>query len=465
MMSNESDVDEGYAAALTWLLGRVDYERAVVMPYGEQHLKLARMRELSARLGQPDAKLKIIHVAGTKGKGSASAMIAAMLTAAGHRVGVFSSPHLERLEERFAVDGTPCSAEELAALVEQVRPAVAAMDAEATKAGDPQDGPTYFEITTAIALLHFAARQVDAAVLEVGLGGRLDSTNVCEPVVSVITSIGFDHMAQLGNTLAAIAGEKAGIIKRGVPVVSGVLEDEPREVIERTAAERGCRLIQAGRDFRMRYHDGRLDFEYAVAGEEHVENVQLAMKGAHQAANAAVALATVAELRRQGWNISLDAMRRGLSAAKLPGRVEVLAGDPLVVLDTAHNEPSAKALAAALAEIRVTGERTLILAASRDKDVPGIIRALAPAFDRVVVTQYQKNPRAVPTGELSELVRAGMGGKADVVEAYSTPPEAWQAVSRTAGPGDLICIAGSFFLAGELRQLVIDSRGGSQDSS
>jgi dihydrofolate synthase/folylpolyglutamate synthase len=462
-------------AAESWLLSRVNYERALAMPHDEQQLKLARMRELLERLGRPDAGLKIVHVAGTKGKGSTSAMIAAMLTAAGHRVGVFSSPHLERLEERFAVDGTQCSAEELAALVEQVRPAVAAMDAEAAKAGDPQDGPTYFEITTAIALLHFAARQVDAAVLEVGLGGRLDSTNVCEPMVSVITSIGFDHMAQLGNTLTAIAGEKAGIIKPGVPVVSGVLEDEPREVIEHTAAERGCRLIQVERDFSwQRDADcgmdesaiGEFSFRCTLAGQAlELLHVTVAMKGAHQAANAAVALATIAELRRQGWNVSLDAMRHGLSVAKLPGRVEVLAGDPVVVLDTAHNEPSAKALAAALAEIRVTGDRTLILAASRDKDVPGIIRELAPAFDRVVVTQYQKNPRAVPTGELSELVRAGMGGKADVVEAYSTPSEAWQAVSRTAGPSDLICIAGSFFLAGELRQRVIDSRGGSQDSS
>lgn len=451
-------------AAEAWLLGRVNYERAPAMPYGEQHLKLARMRELSARLGQPNAKLKIVHVAGTKGKGSTSAMIAAILTAAGYRTGVFSSPHLERIEERFAVDGEPCSSAEFAALVERVRPVVEALDAEASVTGEPHGGATYFEITTAMALVHFVERKVDVAVLEVGLGGRLDSTNICLPMVSVITSIGFDHMEQLGHTLAAIATEKAGIVKPGVPVVSGVTETEPREVVERIAAERGCPLIQSERDFQHRYHAGRFDFEYAVAGQEHcLEDVPLAMRGPHQAMNAAVALATIAELRRQGWNVSLDAMRRGLSTANLPGRVEFLAGEPNVVLDTAHNPASAQALATALAEIEVAGRRTLILAASRDKDVAGIVRELVPTFDRVVVTEYQKNLRAVPAGDLSELVRAEMGGKSKAVEVYSTAAEAWQAVSRTAQDGELVCIAGSFYLAGELRALVMESRGDAKD--
>ena len=189
-------------AALDWLMGRINYERTAFIPYQERQLKLDRMRQLLTRLGQPDAGLKIVHVAGTKGKGSTSAMIAAMLTAAGYRTGVFSSPHLERIEERFAVDGQPCTADELVALVDRLRPVVEAMDDEAAADGDPTGGPTYFEVTTAMALVHFVERQVDAAVLEVGLGGRLDSTNVCLPAVSVITSISFDHTKQLGNTLA-----------------------------------------------------------------------------------------------------------------------------------------------------------------------------------------------------------------------------------------------------------------------
>jgi len=445
--------------AIDWLRARINYERTLLAPYNERQLKLDRMRTLLTRLGQPDAGMKIVHVAGTKGKGSTSAMIAAMLSAAGYRTGVFSSPHLQRIEERFAVDGQPCTESEFVALVDRLRPIVAAMDAEAEAEGDPQGGPTYFEATTAIALVHFVERAVDAAVLEVGLGGRLDSTNVCLPTVSVITSISIDHTQQLGNSLAAIAREKAGIIKPGVPVVCGVTEAEPQAVIAGAAQERGCRLIQAGRDFRYRYHDRRVDFEFAVAGQEHcLEDVPLAMRGPHQAANAAVALASVAELRHQGWCVSIDAMRRGLAQATLAGRVEVLPGQPHVVLDTAHNSASAKALVEALAEIAPAGRRTLILAVSHDKDVPAILRELVPHFDRTVVTQYLDNPRAVPAGDLAELVRAGFAVKTGgTVEDYPTPREAWEAVCHRAEPGELVCIAGSFYLAAELRPLVLAS--------
>ncbi|MEX2091834.1 MAG: folylpolyglutamate synthase/dihydrofolate synthase family protein [Pirellulales bacterium] len=459
MVIQDTTVLGGRQAAIDWLRARINYERTLATSYDERQFPLDRMRTLLTRLGQPDAGLKIIHVAGTKGKGSTSAMIAGVLTAAGYRTGVFSSPHLERIEERFAVDGAPCTETELVALVDRLRPVVAAMDAEAAAAGDPQGGPTYFEATTAIALLHFVERTVDAAVLEVGLGGRLDSTNVCLPTVSVITSISLDHTQQLGNTLAAIAGEKAGIIKPGVPVVCGVTEEEPQDVIARTTDEHDCRLLQTGRDFRYRYRDGRIDFEYAVAGQEHcLENVPLAMRGPHQAANAAVALATIAELRHQGWCVPIDAMRRGLARATLPGRVELIAGEPNVVLDTAHNLASARALVDALAEMASVGRRTLILAVSHDKDVRAIVRELAPHFDRVMVTQYQENPRAVQAIDLAELVRAESGDTTGrQVTVCATPREAWNTVRRSAEPGELVCIAGSFYLAAELRELVLAS--------
>src|SRR3954467_3094303 len=233
-------------------MARINYKRTGV-PYQARQLKLDRMRQLLTRLGQPDAGMKIVHVAGTKGKGSTSVMIATVLTAAGYKTGVFSSPHLEQIEERFAVDGQPCTADELVALVNRLVPVVRAIDEEAAAEGDPTGGPTYFEITTAMALLHFVEHQVDAAVLEVGLGGRLDSTNVCLPAVSVITSISYDHMQQLGNTLASIAREKAGIIKPGVPLISGVVDPEPQAVVAQTARDHGCRLIQIGRDFRCEY--------------------------------------------------------------------------------------------------------------------------------------------------------------------------------------------------------------------
>jgi dihydrofolate synthase/folylpolyglutamate synthase len=458
-------------------MGRINYERTTVIPYQERYLKLDRMRQLLTRLGQPDAGMKIVHVAGTKGKGSTSAMIAAMLTAAGYRTGLFSSPHLERIEERFAVDGRSCTSSELVALVERLRPVVTAMDELAHQDGDLAGSPTYFEVTTAMALVHFVESQVDAAVLEVGLGGRLDSTNVCLPVVSVITSISFDHTKQLGNTLAAIAGEKAGIIKPGVPVVSGVSEPEPQAVIADVARRHGCRLIQLDRDFSFQYRgagsspppeiDRRLsanesrssvDFSYLIHGQEQqLSDITLAMRGPHQAANAAVALATACELRRQGWCVSADAVRLGLSSATLPGRVEVFTGEQTIVVDTAHNLASAQALVAALEELPAPARRSLVLSVSRDKDVRAIVGTLAPHFDRFVVTQYQENPRAVRAESLAEILRGALAGRAAELTVCPNPPDAWQFIQRSVVPRELVCITGSFFLAAEMRRL-IDTR-------
>jgi dihydrofolate synthase/folylpolyglutamate synthase len=454
-------------AALDWLMGRINFERTAFVPYQERQLKLDRMRQLLTRLGQPDAGMKIVHIAGTKGKGSTCAMIGAVLAAAGYRTGLFSSPHLERIEERFAVDGEPCSPDELVALVSQLIPIVRTMDEEAAAEGDPTGGPTYFEITTAMALLHFVEHQVDAAILEVGLGGRLDSTNVCLPVVSVITSISFDHMRQLGNSLASIAREKAGIIKPGVPVISGVVDPEPQSVIAEIAREHGCRLIQLNRDFRYGYARaqsairnpqsaiGNMSFRYNVPSQEfELDNAQLAMPGEHQAANAAVALATICELRHQGWCISNDAVRHGLSGAKLPGRVEIVHGDPTIVLDTAHNPASAQALVSTLDELPRGSRRTLILSISYDKDVQAIVRELIPHFQRVIVTQYQENPRAVAAEQLLEIVRRAHPTDQSESSLCRTPAEAWKLATTTAQPGECICIAGSFYLAAEMRPLL-----------
>jgi dihydrofolate synthase/folylpolyglutamate synthase len=479
-------------AAVDWLLGRINYERTAEIPYNERQLKLDRMRQLLTRLGQPDAGMKIVHVAGTKGKGSTSALIAGVLTAAGFRTGLFTSPHLERIEERFAVDGEPCTSAELVALVDRLRPIVAAMDGEATVAergsapffgregvsplfpraekgdrprriGTDPEGPTFFEIVTAIALMHFVERQVDAAVLEVGLGGRLDSTNVCLPAVSVITSISYDHTKQLGHTLAAIAREKAGIIKPGVPVVSGVTDPEPRAVIAEVTREHGCRLVQIERDFEFDYCGSEvrtMGFSFAVPSQEfELSAVPLAMRGSHQAANAAVALAAIAELRHQGWCISTDAMRLGLSRTKIAGRVEFLASEPAVVLDVCHNTASARALVDALAEIPTPSRRTLILSISRDKDVRAIAAELVPHFDRVIVTQYQNNPRAFPSRELSDIVRdvcqvCGSSPADHEITIRESPESAWSHARATALPRELVCIAGSFFLAAEMKSLL-----------
>ena len=250
--------------SIEFLLGRENYERWRKMPYDPARMGLDRMHQLLEAIGSPQRGLPIVHVAGTKGKGSTSAMIAAALSAAGYRTGLFTSPHLERIEQRMTIDGQPCEVEEFTTLVDLLRPAVEALDRRAAK---DQTGPTFFEIMTAMAFLHFARQKVQAAVLEVGLGGRLDATNVCQPVVSVITSISFDHVQQLGNTLAAIAGEKAGIIKPGVPVVSGVVAAEARDVIRQVCRKRSCRLVERDVDFAFDYHPPRHLEREAASGQ------------------------------------------------------------------------------------------------------------------------------------------------------------------------------------------------------
>lgn len=443
--------------ALAFLLSRVNYERAARIPYTVRDFKLSRMRELLDRLGNPQAGLPIVHVAGTKGKGSTAAMTASVLQAAGYRAGLYSSPHLLQIEERVAVDGRSCPPAEFAELVLQLRPHVEAMDAAAEARSDAEHGPTYFELLTALALLHFARERADVAVLEVGLGGRLDSTNVCEPSVCAITSISFDHMRQLGNTLAAIAGEKAGIIKSGVPVVSGVLAEEPQRVISQRALELGAPLWQLGRDFEVSYHPpaleaaarARIDLRSDVPGNwGPLDGLELALLGRHQAENAAVALAVLAVLRSQGWQIPATAIRAGLAAVHWPARVEVLGRRPTVVLDAAHNAASVAALLQTLRESFPARRRWLIFASSRDKEYAAMVRQLAPECDVFCCTEFQNNPRAVSASELPDLARAAGHPQ---VEAYDCVADAWRAVQARAGADDLVFVTGSFFLAAEFR--------------
>ena len=453
-----SDLDNtAHAAAMEFLLGRIDYERALAVPYRSREFKLDRMRQLLRRLGDPQQKMPIVHIAGTKGKGSTAAMIGAILTAAGYRTGLFTSPHFERIEERLAVDGMACSAEEFTTLIGRIRPEVEAMDRLVAQEEPDETGPTYFEITTAMALLHFAQREVDAAVLEVGLGGRLDSTNVCQPCVSVITSISFDHTRQLGTTLASIAREKAGIIKPGIPVVSGVVKDEPRETIREICRQRGCRLVGRSVDFDFHYDPprhmereeeaGRLDFQYD--GREAYNALPLRLLGPHQAANAAVALAVIVELQQAGWKLPEAAIRRGLGEVSCPGRIEIVRRRPVVVIDTAHNPASIEALVGVLRDSFSVRRRLLMFAATQEKDLRGMIGHLLEAFDDVVLTRYKDNPRAVPPEELQALAEEMTGRRFGL---FADPAEAFEAIRRDAGPEDLICITGSFFIAAEMRR-------------
>jgi dihydrofolate synthase/folylpolyglutamate synthase len=445
-------VDE--ASALRFLLERINYERISQIPYRTAEFRLDRMRELVERLGSPHLKVPAVHVAGTKGKGSTATMIATVLQRTGYRTGLYTSPHLERIEERFVVDGKPCTVEEFVALAQFVEPHVRAMD-DAAEALDTR-GPTFFEITTAMGMLHFVRRGVQLAVLEVGLGGRLDSTNVCQPEVCVITSISFDHTRQLGNTLAAIATEKAGIIKPGVPVVSGVVDPEPRDVIARIAAQQNAPLDQRQRDFDYQLRSSSLTgvcFDYLSATNGRSE-LFVPLAGEHQAANASTAIAAIDRLRQHGWTIPEAAIREGLAGLKWPARIEVLQERPLVVLDAAHNVASIAAVVETLRSV-ATRKRILIFAASKDKDAAGMLRLLLPAFDHVVLTRYVENPRARSIEELQAIAaEESRAGRPVSIHTANDPIAAWQVARQLAGDDDLICITGSFFLAAELRPLL-----------
>ncbi|MFM8377976.1 MAG: bifunctional folylpolyglutamate synthase/dihydrofolate synthase [Planctomycetia bacterium] len=445
------------AAALSWLDRRLNYERVAA---GHGTFALARMRRLLEAVGSPHEQVPVVHVAGTKGKGSTVAMIAGILDAAGQRVGRYLSPHVHALEERIAVDGRPIDSRALVAAFETVIPVVERFDRTAARRGTR--GPTWFEVLTCVAFLHFARAKVDIAVLETGLGGRLDATNVCRPVLTVITSISFDHMAILGNTIAKIAGEKAGIIKRGVPVVSGATHASARRVIRATAARRRAPLVELGRDFSARMlgaADPRRDALGAgivrvrlppllrgSTGAEHTHEV--AMAGPHQAENAALAVVAARWLDTLGHAVPDEAIAAGLRDTALPARIQVVSRRPLVVVDAAHNVASMQALLDTLAgALAAHRPRVLVFAASADKQIERMLRIAAGRFDHVIVTRYATNPRAATVERLVAACRAAGLPSADTA---GSPAEALARGRRLAGRNGLVCIAGSFFLAAEM---------------
>lgn len=430
-----------YEQALAFWFAHVNYEQRAPTA---ADLVLDRMRSLLHRLGDPHRRLRLLHVAGSKGKGSTSAMLAAVLRQAGYQTGLFTSPHLVHIEERFQVNGVPITRDELTHLL---------IDVKVATEQAPRPAPTFFEICTALGFLHFQHRRCDAAVMEVGLGGRLDSTNVCLPRVSVITSISYDHTRVLGDRLSLIAREKAGIIKPRVPVVSGVAVPEPRAVIEEVARARDAPLSQIDADFHFDYRPGHVDRNRPAVRVTTRRRawpwLELNLLGSHQAANAAVVVATVEELRAQGWTISDEAVAAGLREVRWPARLEVVRRDPLVVLDCAHNAASAQALMQTLDESFSPGPRTLLFAGSSDKDIAGMFAWLAPAFSRAILTRYTNNPRAIPPEELARTWRQ-VGGSEPTLAA--TPPEG---LAVALASGGLVCVTGSVFLAGEVRSMLV----------
>ena len=485
---------------LSKLYSRINYELKVrVEP---RDFKLNNIRALLARVGDPHLRYPVIHVAGTKGKGSVATMSANIVAASGRKAGLFTSPHLQRIHQRIVIDGVPISNQDFEAVLAQLDPQIDAMDGlsatirearpteQASQPINPDDwlSPdpvtglpvsgkplTFFEIMTAAAMLHFANCQCDAVVLEVGLGGRLDSTNVCQPAVSVITNISLDHTRQLGSTIDKIAFEKAGIVKPGVPVVCGANDSLAIETIESIAADRGADVFLLGRDFLMeekRLPEAEL-FEFDCSGklcfaDKTVEfdrrGLRLSMLGQHQRSNASLAVAATEALNAVGdLKISADAISQGLLNSQLDGRTQVTRRCPTVVLDVAHNVASVNVLMDTLgAELpewtnpnKKANKKSLILAISKDKDCEGILQVLLPAFDRVWITKYQENPRGVAAEELFELAgKVARQQSLNVeIDVASTPGLAWQAATDSLKPTDVLCCTGSVFLIAELIDL------------
>lgn len=428
-------------------------------------LGLGRPRRLLAALGDPHLGLRVIHVAGTNGKGSVAAMVASVLTAAGYRTGLYISPYLADFGERISIDGRPIAPEETTALVfGDVLPAAERVAGASPAGGEPEDPITEFEFVTALGFLHFARRKVDFLVCEVGLGGRFDATNVIDrPLVAVVTSIGLDHTDRLGTTIAQIAAEKAGIIKRSAPVVSAPQDPEALRVLAAAARRRDCPFYLAGRDGKVTFESASLAgqrISFSGPGFPREEGLVLPLLGPHQLDNAATALTALGALRERALAPALDSgtLREGLARTLWPGRFEVFAGRPPIIIDGAHNPPGARALAATLRQLTPDRRIFLVLGILGDKDVEtylGLI--LPPALPDVagVFTCRPDNPRALAAAELARRVSLAAPG-VPVIATAGGVAEALRAARAAAGPDDIVCVAGSLYQVGQARAAAAD---------
>jgi dihydrofolate synthase/folylpolyglutamate synthase len=430
-----ADPEIAYNLALDYLYSYVDYSLKHSSELARANFNLDRMRALMNELGDPHLRYPIVHVAGTKGKGSVCALAASGLQAAGYRVGLYTSPHLIDYCERIRVDGQPITHGELVDLVELARPAVARIPELTT-----------FEITTALGLRHFADKQVEAAVIEVGLGGRLDATNVVTPRVSVITSLSYDHMAVLGDTLDKIAAEKAGIIKPGVPVISAPQKDEALEVLKRIAGERKAHFTLVGRDITFRPLQHSLKGQtLRVVGPDQALTVSIPLLGAHQVQNAATALAALWKLRAQGLEIPDMALRAGFGRVKWPARFQVVRREPPVILDSAHNQDSFARLRQALDDYFPRRPIYLVFGASEDKNIPGMFEEIRGKVKQLFITRAD-HPRALPTAQIVEFAeRAGLPYA--VISAVDAAFDA--ALEASTKDGSIVVSAGSIFVTAE----------------
>ena len=390
--------DNAYQNALDYLYSFIDHSLTRNLRYAEEKFDLSRMITLMNILGNPQKDYDVVHIAGTKGKGSTCSMITSILRNQGYRVGFYSSPHMIDFRERIQINRDLISKEEFVGQIEEMKGAIE----------NVQDVST-FEITTALAFKYFSDKKIDIAVIEVGMGGRLDATNVVYPMLSVITSISLDHTNILGDTISKIAGEKAGIIKKSIPVVIGRQVDDAKVVLKRVAAENNSPLIDVMKEYQWKQLDYSLRQQrFSVKRNGNAISkgydfeVTMSLIGDHQLDNALTAIAAVENLPKK-YPVSHDAIQRGLAEAYWPGRFEVIHQDPLIIIDGAHNPDSFEKLSAAIDKFVSAKRPTLIFGASEDKDIAQMISIILPSVDKIIFTK-SAHPRAMNEDEIREQI-------------------------------------------------------------
>lgn len=436
-----------YENALDYLYGFVDYSLTKQLRYSPEKFNLQRMRDLMDRMGSPHQKYPVVHVAGTKGKGSTSVMIASVLQKAGYKVGLYTSPHLHDFCERIQVDQVPISHQELVNQVKSIQPAVASVSEITT-----------FEITTAIGFQYFADAKVDIAIVEVGLGGRLDATNVVSPTISVITSLSYDHMNILGDTIEKIAIEKAGIIKKNIPVVIAPQGfPEVNEVLAEIAEKNNSQVTSVNKEYIYSLQDHSLErqsFYLSRISSDKVnpEKYTISLLGYHQVENAATARAVLDLLMTRGFQISEHNVVDGFLSAHWPCRFEIIKEKPLIIVDSAHNVDSAAKLQATVKDYLKNRKVTLIFGASEDKDIRGMFERLFPVVDDIIVTK-SIHPRAFEPENL-----AGIASQQQrEVKITQSLEEALNLVMGKSSE-DVILITGSIFVAAAAKEIITQEK-------
>jgi len=410
---------------------------------------LVNMRHIAAALGHPERSYPSVIVAGTNGKGSTCAMLASILECAGYRTGLYTSPHLVRVNERIRVNGEEIADDDFALAFSEVKEAVSGPLA----GGTPAAPPSFFEFLTATAFLHFARQRVDLAVLEVGMGGRLDATNIVEPEVAVITNVELDHMQFLGNTHAKIAGEKAGVMREGKPVVSGCGHPDAVRVVREHAAALGADLIELPGLVRVAnlYRDeGRCGFDLAVNGTRFA-HLKAALRGRFQVNNASAAITAAWQLRKRGWRIPDSAFAEGLAGTNWPGRLEPCGERPLTLLDGGHNPAAARAVAEYVRTELAGRPLALVYASMRDKAIEEIAEWLFPCAVQIYLT-HTGQPRAATPQEI--LARVPPRLTVSKTQLEPDPVQAVAAARRSLPPQGVVLVAGSLFLVGAIKEAV-----------